>query len=131
MAERELVEEIDAFLGRSGMSASAFGSAAVGDPAFVHEVRKGRTVRARTRDRVTAFISGHARPARREAADTGLAEEAKALGIDVDAVVTSALRDKVREEKARRWRAENAGAIEAYNSRIEAQGVFSEKLRRF
>ncbi len=35
------------------------------------------------------------------------------------------------QEKRREWREENRDAIEGYNSRIEACGVFSDGLRRF
>ena len=35
------------------------------------------------------------------------------------------------EEKRREWRGENREAIEAYNRRIEADGMFSDGLRMF
>jgi antitoxin CcdA len=35
------------------------------------------------------------------------------------------------EEKRREWKADNQAAIEDFNRRIEAEGVFSDGLRRF
>jgi antitoxin CcdA len=35
------------------------------------------------------------------------------------------------DEKRREWREENREAIEAYNRRIEADGMFSDGLRKF
>lgn len=51
-----LLGVIEAFLGESGLSASAFGLRAVNDPRFVHEVRAGREVRRATRARVAAYL---------------------------------------------------------------------------
>ena len=42
MADSPLLTKIDAFLARTGLSATAFGKAAVGDPNFVRELRGGR-----------------------------------------------------------------------------------------
>lgn len=48
--------EIENFLSRTGMAASAFGKAAVGDPSFVKEIREGRTPSLKTAERVIQFI---------------------------------------------------------------------------
>jgi len=63
--------------------------------------------------------------------DQDLLGRAKALGLNVSAVLEDSLRHKIREEEARRWLAENNDAIEAYNKDIEAHGLWSERLRRF
>jgi hypothetical protein len=56
----ELLEKIEAFLKAKGMSATAFGKAALGDPRFVSDLRKGtRSVTMRTNDTVLAFIAEH------------------------------------------------------------------------
>jgi hypothetical protein len=52
--------EIDAFLALSGLSASAFGRAAVNDPNFVGDLRKGRMPNLRLVDRVQEYIRQHA-----------------------------------------------------------------------
>ena len=57
MAHSEkMLADIEAFLRESGMSASFFGKAAVGDPNFVGEVRKGRKPHLDLVDRVDGYI---------------------------------------------------------------------------
>jgi hypothetical protein len=56
----ELLAEIVAFCGRSGMSKSAFGQASVGDPRLVFDIEAGRELRRRTVDRVRGFIADFA-----------------------------------------------------------------------
>ena len=51
-----LLTEIESFLESSGMSATAFGTAALGDPPFVMQLRNGRDIKASTAERVRAFI---------------------------------------------------------------------------
>jgi Meiotically Up-regulated Gene 113 (MUG113) protein len=53
-----LANEIEVFLRKTGMSATAFGIQAANDPQLVHELRKGRECRKATRNRVAAFIEG-------------------------------------------------------------------------
>ncbi len=48
--------EIEAFLKRSGMSASAFGKSALNDPNFVGDLRDGRMPSLGLVDRVHEFI---------------------------------------------------------------------------
>lgn len=38
----QFLAEIDTFLRRTGMSATAFGKEALNDPSFVHDLRNGR-----------------------------------------------------------------------------------------
>lgn len=52
----QFLAHIDAFLERSGMAATRFGKAAVGDPNFVHDVRSGRSPSLALVERVNAFI---------------------------------------------------------------------------
>jgi hypothetical protein len=52
----QLIIEIDAFLERSRMSATAFGLKAFNDPRFVHGLRDGREPRWRTLERARDFI---------------------------------------------------------------------------
>ncbi|MBO1362075.1 hypothetical protein J2D73_20035 [Acetobacter sacchari] len=53
-----VLPDVEAFLSREGMSATAFGKAAAGDPRLVHDLRSGRELRMRTRARICAFIEG-------------------------------------------------------------------------
>ncbi|WP_206030313.1 type II toxin-antitoxin system CcdA family antitoxin [Roseomonas sp. AR75] len=67
----------------------------------------------------------------------GLAEsqapfaEARALGLDPDAVAVRAIQDAIRAEKARRWQEENREALEAQNAWIEKHGLPLAKYRIF
>lgn len=60
MTQSEIfLSEIDAFLERSGMTATAFGKAALKDPNLVSDLRSGRSPRLDLVDRVQAFIRSH------------------------------------------------------------------------
>lgn len=53
-------EEVEAHLTKTGLTATAFGIAALGDPRFVFELREGREPRFGTIDKVRAFIAAAA-----------------------------------------------------------------------
>jgi aspartate carbamoyltransferase catalytic subunit len=52
-----LIQEIEAFLASSGMSATAFGTKVLNDPPFVQQLRAGRDPKMSTADRVRQFIA--------------------------------------------------------------------------
>jgi hypothetical protein len=52
-----ILASVELFLRATGMTASAFGMAAVGDPVLVLELRNGREPRRATRARIRAFIN--------------------------------------------------------------------------
>lgn len=52
-----LLKEIEAHMRETGMSATAFGKAALRDPMLVHQIRKGRWLGGRTRHAVRLFMS--------------------------------------------------------------------------
>jgi antitoxin CcdA len=60
-----------------------------------------------------------------------LLHKAKSLKINLSALLEEALVTAVVAKEQEQWLAENQKAIEAYNQRIEAQGVFSDGLRSF
>ena len=60
----ELLHQIEGYLGSSRMSPSRFGRNAVGDPRLVGDLRAGRKLRERTRERITAYMRDTAGPAR-------------------------------------------------------------------
>jgi antitoxin CcdA len=64
-------------------------------------------------------------------AQTVYVSEARALGLDPDAIAAKAVQDAIRAEKARRWQEENREAIEAQNAWIEKHGVPLAKYRMF
>ena len=63
--------------------------------------------------------------------DTELIAEAKALDLNLSRAVEDALRERVREEKARRWRDENSEAIRLSNGELERNGLWSDGYRLF
>jgi len=50
---------VSAFLGRPGVSPTAFGMKAVGDPNLMRQIGRGRSPSLRTADRILAFIAEH------------------------------------------------------------------------
>jgi len=63
--------------------------------------------------------------------NSDLLERAKGLNINLSATLETALAELLRAEQRTQWKAENAKAIQAYNSFVEANGVFSDGLRKF
>jgi antitoxin CcdA len=63
--------------------------------------------------------------------NSDLLRQAKEYRINLSKALEQRLAEMLVEEKRRQWREENQDAIEAYNRRIEANGVFSEGLRGF
>jgi antitoxin CcdA len=65
--------------------------------------------------------------------DADLLEQAKATGVDLDAVTEAAVRQAVKgdnpEARAKRWAEDNAEAIADYNRRIAERGLFGDDLR--
>ena len=55
--EGQFVSRVSAFLGRSGLSPTAFGKKALGDPNLMRQIARGRSPSLRTADRILAFIS--------------------------------------------------------------------------
>lgn len=55
-AAQALVDEIEAFRERSGLSVTAFGKQALNDEGFLHALKRGRWPRPETVDRVRAFM---------------------------------------------------------------------------
>jgi hypothetical protein len=52
----ELLEQIEEYLARSGVSPSTFGRMAAGDPRLISDLRAGRCPRQKTRDRLSRFL---------------------------------------------------------------------------
>jgi antitoxin CcdA len=60
-----------------------------------------------------------------------LLEKAKKLGVNLSQTLEDRLADLVREAEARDWLKKNQRAIDAYNERVERDGVWSDGLRGF
>lgn len=52
----DLLNQIETYLAQHRMPPSRFGRLAVGDPRFVDDLRGGRLPRAKTRERVSAYL---------------------------------------------------------------------------
>ncbi len=63
--------------------------------------------------------------------EEALVEDARALGIDLDSACEAGLRREVAAERARRWKADNAEAIAAWNAYVEEHGLPLEQYRQF
>jgi antitoxin CcdA len=63
--------------------------------------------------------------------NSDLLQQAKNHRINLSKALEQRLVEMLLEEKRREWREENREAIEDYNKRIEAGGVFSDGLRQF
>ncbi len=63
--------------------------------------------------------------------NSDLLRQAKDYHINLSKALEQRLVEMLLEEKRREWKEANRDAIEAYNRRIEAGGVFSDGLRRF
>ena len=63
--------------------------------------------------------------------DEALVAEAKAVGLNLSAVAEEAIRFQTRAEESRLWAERNKGAIEAWNRKIEEEGLWSDGLRLF
>jgi len=60
-----------------------------------------------------------------------LLDKARNLKINLSRTLEERLAQLVREAEATEWLAKNRKAIDAYNARVEREGVWSDKLRGF
>jgi len=60
-----------------------------------------------------------------------LLDRAKRLKINLSQTLEERLAQVVREAEAEAWLAANRKAIDAYNERVERDGVWSEQVRGF
>ena len=63
--------------------------------------------------------------------NSDLLKMGKDLGLNLSSVAETALAQAVKVSMAERWLKENAEAIQAYNTRIDTHGVFSDGTRTF
>jgi antitoxin CcdA len=60
-----------------------------------------------------------------------LVDEAKSLGINLSRACETGVVAALKAERERRWKAENADAITAYNRWVEEHGLPLEEFRQF
>ena len=63
--------------------------------------------------------------------NSDLLQQAKELHVNLSQTLELRLAEILRDQKQLEWQVENQEAIEEYNKRIEARGVFSDGLRQF
>ena len=63
--------------------------------------------------------------------NSDLLKKAKSYNINLSKSFESYLNELVKQKAEEAWREENTQAIEAFNKRVERQGVFSDGLRSF
>lgn len=63
--------------------------------------------------------------------DSKKLDEAKKYGLNLSQTLDAKLEEALREERARRWKAENADAIKYWNEELEKNGLWSDGLRLF
>ena len=63
--------------------------------------------------------------------NSDLLSQARAMNVNLSATLEQALVETLRQKRQEQWLAENREAIDAYNSRVEEHGVFSDGLRSF
>lgn len=76
-------------------------------------------------------IQATAKKAVNLSANAELLREAKTLNINLSQAFELHLAELVKARKEAQWLMENREAIEAYNQRVEADGVFSDDWRAF
>ncbi len=60
-----------------------------------------------------------------------LLQQAKEHQINLSQALELRLAELLREQKQQQWLQENKEAVDAYNRRVEADGIFSDGVRRF
>ena len=60
-----------------------------------------------------------------------LLQQAKQLNINLSQTLEQHLAEIIRQAQRSQWLAENQGALDQYNRRVEKRGTFSDGLRRF
>lgn len=60
-----------------------------------------------------------------------LIDQAKSMHINLSQTLETSLVEILREKQKEAWLKDNRDAVDAYNQRIESNGVFSDSIRRF
>jgi len=79
----------------------------------------------------TAFDASAPKKSTNLSINSDLLQQAKELRINLSQTLELRLAEILRDEKRRNWQEENREAIEEYNRRVEACGVFNDGQRQF
>lgn len=63
--------------------------------------------------------------------DRDILSAARDLRINISAVLEARLRDEIKIERQKAWKAENRGALDDANGFLERHGLWSDGLRQF
>lgn len=63
--------------------------------------------------------------------NSDLLKKAKEYGVNLSAVLETALIEQVKKSKGEKWLEENKESIQAYNEHVDKNGMFSDDLRSF
>lgn len=63
--------------------------------------------------------------------NSDLLKRSRALNINLSATLEQALKAKLAETEAEKWKHKNKNAIQAYNEFVEEHGCFSDEFREF
>jgi antitoxin CcdA len=63
--------------------------------------------------------------------NSDLLQQARGLKINLSQALEDHLAELVRQKRRQQWLRENRDAIDAYNQKVAASGVFSDPLRSF
>jgi len=63
--------------------------------------------------------------------NTDLLSQAKSLNINISSILEAALIETLKKNKRNEWLKENEDSIQAYNSAVNQNGVFSDGNRTF
>jgi post-segregation antitoxin (ccd killing protein)/DNA-binding XRE family transcriptional regulator len=133
--------KLDAYLADRGLTQAAFAARIGVSGPTVHRWIAGKArpdwtalgaIERETAGAVTyRDFQGTQAPSGMAKTQVPLADEARALGLDPEAIAAKAVEDAVRAEKARRWREENKDAIAAWNDWTEQNKLPLAKYRMF
>ncbi|SHH00133.1 type II toxin-antitoxin system CcdA family antitoxin [Marivita hallyeonensis] len=63
--------------------------------------------------------------------DADLIARAKRVGVNLSRAAEAGIEQDVRKAEAERWKEENKDAIQAYNKRVEAEGLPLDAYRKW
>ncbi len=81
--------------------------------------------------RIREDYAGYGKRATNVSVNQGLLDEARALDINLSATLEKALKAEVQARRREKWLEANRHAMDAYNQRIERDGLLVEHVRAF
>lgn len=76
-------------------------------------------------------FSPHPRKATNVSLDIALVAEARLLGINISRACETGLTQQIAQERGRRWKQDNAAALESSNAYVEQHGLPLTRYRQF